>query len=268
VNPTKDDVQKFWEAQACGERLYLAGTDRAAYAAQAAMRYALEPYIPGFADFRNARAKRVLEIGIGLGADHQRFAEAGAVLYGIDLTARAVTHVRRRLAAFGLASSVLQADAESLPFAGDEFDTVYSWGVLHHSPDTPKAVAEVRRVLRPGGEARIMIYHKWSLVGAMLWARYGLLRMRPFASLAQIYSQHLESPGTKAYTLREARTLFEGFSRVDLNIVLTHGDLLISSAGQRHEGPLLTLARALWPRALLRWLAKNHGLFMLIRAVK
>jgi SAM-dependent methyltransferase len=268
VNATKEDVQKFWEAQACGERLYLAGTDRPAYEAQAAMRYALEPYIFGFADFGNSRAKHVLEIGIGLGADHQRFAEAGALLYGIDLTARAVAHVRRRLAAFGLTSNVLQADAESLPFASDQFDIVYSWGVLHHSPDTPKAVAEVRRVLRPGGEARIMIYHKWSIVGAMLWARYGLLQMRPFVPLAEIYAQHLESPGTKAYTLSEGRALFEGFTRVDISIVLTHGDLLTSSAGQRHQGPLLALARTIWPRRLLRWLAKNHGLFMLIRAVK
>ena len=113
-----------------------------------------------------------------------------------------------------------------------------------------------------------MIYHKWSVVGAMLWARYGLLRMRPFVPLAQIYARHLESPGTKAYTLREGRALFEGFSHVDLSIVLTHGDLLTSSAGQRHQGRLLALARVIWPRRILRWLAKNHGLFMLIRAVK
>ena len=268
VNATKEDVRKFWDAQACGERLYLTGADRESYAAQAAMRYTLEPFIPGFADFSSTRATRVLEIGVGLGADHQRFAEAGAVLCGIDLTARAVSHTRRRLAAFGLASSVLQADAESLPFADEQFDVVYSWGVLHHSPDTPKAVAEVRRVLRRGGEARIMIYHKWSLVGAMLWTRYGLLRMRPFTSLAEIYSQHLESPGTKAYTVGEARALFKGFSRLDLNIVLTHGDLLTSSAGQRHQGPFLKLARAVWPRPVLRWLARNLGLYMLIRAVK
>jgi len=123
-------------------------------------------------------------------------------------------------------------------------------------------------VLRPGGDARIMIYHKWSLVGAMLWARCGLLRMRLLSSLAQIYSQHLESPRTQAYMLREGRALFEGFSRVDSSIVLTHGDLLTSSAGQRRQGPLLTLARAVWPKRLLRWLAKNYGLFMLIRAVK
>ena len=84
----------------------------------------------------------------------------------------------------------------------------------------------------------------------------------------QIYSQHLESPRTKAYTLREGRALFESFSRVDLSVVLTHGDLLTSSAGQRRQGPLLTLARAVWPKRLLRWLAKNYGLFMLIRAVK
>jgi ubiquinone/menaquinone biosynthesis C-methylase UbiE len=103
---------------------------------------------------------------VGLGADHQRFAEVGADLYGIDLTERAVEHTRRRLAMFGLASHLFVGDAEALSFPDGYFDVVYSWGVLHHTPDTPKAVSEMYRVLKPGGTARIMLYHKWSLVGS------------------------------------------------------------------------------------------------------
>ena len=116
---------------------------------------------------------------------------------------------------------------------------VYSWGVVHHSPDTPRAVAEIHRVLRPGGTARVMIYHKWSLVGYMLWARYALLRLRPWTTLAEIYARHLESPGTKAYSIREASRMFSAFSAVHIEVVLTHGDLLESAAGQRHRGTLL-----------------------------
>jgi SAM-dependent methyltransferase len=153
-----------------------------------------------------------------------------------------------------------------LQFADASFDKVYSWGVLHHSPDTAKAIDEVWRVLRPGGSARIMIYHKQSLVGYMLWVRYALLTGRPWRSLADIYARHLESPGTKAYSSEEARALFGKFARVSIEPVLTHGDLLESEAGQRHRGPLLTAARAIWPRALLRRLMPHHGLFLLIRA--
>ena len=266
MNPEKQQVHDFWDEAACGEKLYLHGSGRDAYEGQARTRYELEPYIPQFAGFAEAAGKRVLEIGVGLGADHQRFAQAGADLYGIDLTERAIEHTRARLAAYGLASRLSVGDAEQLDFPDEYFDVVYSWGVLHHSPDTPRAVAEVRRVLKPGGEARVMIYHSRSMVGAMLWVRYAMLRLRPWTSMREIYSRHLESPGTKAYTVAEARELFSGFSSVSVRTVLTHGDLLASAAGQRHQGALLDVARRIWPRAALKRFFPGLGLFMLIHA--
>ena len=268
MNRPKADVREFWDRASCGKELYLAGQDRAAYEAQAETRYALEPYIPAFAGFNSAQGLRVLEIGVGLGADHQRFAEAGAALSGIDLTERAVKHTRRRLAVFGLASDLAVGDAENLQFTDESFDLVYSWGVLHHSPDAPKTVAEVRRVLKRGGEARIMVYHKWSIVGLMLWVRYALLGLKPWLPLQEIYARYLESPGTKSYSVAEARKLFDDFSQVQIRTVLTHGDLLESDAGQRHRGLLLKLARKLWPRRVIRRLLPGAGLFMLIEARK
>lgn len=264
----KDLVRDFWNEWSCGEELYLSGASAAAYTSQAARRYELEPYIAGFARFDGVAALKVLEIGVGLGADHQRFAEGGAILSGIDLTERAIGHVSRRLDLFGLRSDLRVADAENLPFEDGCFDAVYSWGVIHHSPNTPKAAEEIFRVLKPGGVARVMIYHKWSLVGAMLWGRYALLRGRPFMSLSEVYARFLESPGTKAYTRAQARRLFREFKSVQIETVLTHGDLLESAAGQRHRGKWLSLARALWPRWLLRRTGVRFGLFMLITAVK
>jgi hypothetical protein len=113
-----------------------------------------------------------------------------------------------------------------------------------------------------------MIYHKWSLVGFALWVRYALFRLRPWLSLQYIYAHYLESPGTKAYTIDEARRMFAMFADIDVRVVLTHGDLLESGVGQRHRGLLLTTARKLWPRRLLRKLAPGAGLFMLITAAK
>jgi SAM-dependent methyltransferase len=262
----KARVKQFWDEASCGEALYLEQSSRDSYARQASVRYELEPYIENFAGFRSAAGKKVLEVGVGLGADHQRFAEAGADLTGIDLTPRAVEHTARRLAAFGLKSDVRVMDAENLDFPDGTFDVVYSWGVLHHSPDTPKAIREVYRVLKPGGEARVMIYHKYSFVGYMLWVRYALLRLRPFTSLSTIYSKYLESPGTKAYSIRAARDLFREFQDVSTRVELTHGDLLSSAAGQRHRGALLSFARWVWPRRLIRTFAPGHGLFLLITA--
>jgi len=264
----KKAVQEFWEQSSCGEELYLGSLDQDGYARHARQRYELEPYIEKFAAFPAAQGKEVLEVGVGLGADHQKFAEAGALLYGIDLTERAVSHVQRRFGLLNLNSRLLSADAESLPFKDSAFDIVYSWGVIHHSPNTPKAVAEIHRVLRNGGTARVMIYHTWSLVGYMLWIRYALLRFRPWMTLAEVYSRYLESPGTKAYSVQEAERMFALFTSVDVRTVLTHGDLLESAAGQRHSGIILSLARTLWPRRLLRKFASGHGLFMLITAVR
>lgn len=264
----KQQVHDFWNEAACGENQYLQNTNSAGYVDQSAERYRLEPLILPFADFSSAKGKRVLEIGVGLGADHQCFAEAGADLYGIDLTERAVEHTRRRLELFGLTSSLKVGDAEELEFPDKGFDLVYSWGVLHHSPDTPKAIAEVYRVLKPGGVAKVMIYHTWSMIGLMLWLRYALLAGRPWRSLRSIYAEHLESPGTKAYSRDEARQLFAQFTDKKISTPLAHGDLLESDVGQRHRGIALTVAKALWPRWFIRRFMPDAGLFMLIEARK
>lgn len=268
MSELKEQVHDFWNRASCGEELYLRSHDAAGFAEQARKRYQLEPYIPGFAKFDQCAGRRVLEIGVGLGADHECFARAGAVLSGIDLTERAVANVSERFKVLGLHSDLQVADAEKLPFADSTFDVVYSWGVIHHSPDTPAAVRQIHRVLKPGGVARIMVYNYWSMIGLMLWLRYGALRLKPWTSLADMYSQYLESPGTKAYTPRQAHDLFKDFEQVHVDTVLTHGDLLESEAGQRHRGAALDIARKVWPRWAIKRLAPKAGLFMLIEAVK
>ena len=109
-------VHDFWNAASCGEELYLRSRDKSGYLAQSRRRYELEPFIPAFANAAETRGRDVLEIGVGLGADHQLFAEAGSRLTGIDLTERAIDHVRRRFEAFGLQSDLRVANAERLPF--------------------------------------------------------------------------------------------------------------------------------------------------------
>ena len=91
-------VHDFWDAASCGEELYLTGNERKEqFNNQQQIRYELEPYIIDFANFKESKGKKVLEIGVGLGADHQRFAENGAELYGIDLTQRAIDYTKERL---------------------------------------------------------------------------------------------------------------------------------------------------------------------------
>lgn len=265
----KEEVREFWNRSSCGE-LYAEGTSpREQLEQQARTRYDLEPYLSDFAKFADGSGKDVLEIGVGMGADHLEWARAlPRSLTGIDLTPRAIDFTRQRLALNAQTSDLRVADAENLPFNDDSFDLVYSWGVLHHSPDTPRALGEVLRVLRPGGVARLMIYHTYSMVGYMLWLRYGLLTGRPWRSLSYIYAHYLESPGTKAYTVAQARRMCAGFSRVNARAQLTFGDLLQGAVGQRHRGRLLSTAKALYPRGAIERLLRGHGLYLLIEATK
>jgi SAM-dependent methyltransferase len=136
---------------------------------------------------------------------------------------------------------------------------------LHHSPNTARAIEEVFRVLRPGGTARIMIYHRQSITGYLLWLRYGLFAGR---GLDEVYSQFLESPGTQAFSVEQAREMCRMFSHVTARSQLSFGDLLQGAVGQRHRGPLLDVAKRLWPRGLIERLLPSHGLLLLIEATK
>ncbi len=264
----KQAVQDFWEDASCGERLYLPGLSKDDFERHTRIRYELEPEILEFGQFKQFNGKRVLEIGVGLGADHQQLAQAGADMFGVDLTKRALYNTTARFKAMGLNTRLTNVDAENQPFKSDSFDAVYSWGVLHVTPDTPKAIDEVHRILKPGGTAKIMIYQTYSMIGYMLWVRYALMRFKPWLSLAYVYHHYLESLGTKAYTPGEAQVLFNKFKNVKTNVILTHHDLLTSDAGQRHQGVLLKIARKVWPRKLIKKYLPGHGLFLTIEATK
>ena len=83
---------------------------------------------------------------------------AGAELTSVDLSAISVEATRRRFQLKDIDGDIRKMDAEALEFADAEFDFVWAWGVIHHSESTTRALAEIARVLKPGGEAGIMVY--------------------------------------------------------------------------------------------------------------
>jgi ubiquinone/menaquinone biosynthesis C-methylase UbiE len=268
VPTLKTEVRQFWDMASCGEVYAEGPTTEMRFRKQAEARYRLEPYIRDFARFEEGADRDVLEIGVGMGADHLEWAKSRPHrLAGVDLTPRAVAWTARRLATYGLTSELKEGDAEDLPFADESFDIVYSWGVLHHSPNTPQAFREAYRVLRPGGTLRAMIYHRPSIVGLMLWVRYGLATGHPARGLIDIYAHHLESPGTKGYTVTEARRLVALFGSLKIRTAISFGDLLQGEVGQQHAGLGLKIAKRLWPRPLVHRLPAL-GLLLLVEAEK
>ena len=244
-------VYDFWDIESCGERYAFEENTTQKFLNEKINRYKLEPYIKKFANFTEFKDKDVLEIGVG--CDHSQIAsQKPNSLIGIDLTDRAIHNTKLRFKTLGLNSTLKKDNAEKLSFEDNTFESVYSWGVLHHSTNTKKCFDEVYRVLKPGGVAKIMVYHKYSPVGWMLWIKYGLLKLRPFKSLKSIYAEYLESPGTKAYTIKEAHELTKSFSKNEIKVQLSFGDLLEGNVGARHRGLLLNLSKILYPKTLIK----------------
>src|SRR5207237_2196386 len=193
-----------------------------------------QPFIHAFAQFTRYHGRRVLEVGFGAGTDFIQWLRAGARASGIDLTGEALENLTRRIEAYQLPApeQLLVADAEQLPFESDSFDLGYSFGVLHHSPDTEKAIEELVRVIAPGGEIKIMLYNRHSIYVLNVWVKHALARGRPWKSLRCALWNHVESLGTKGYTRGELRQML---SRLPLREVRVRtevptGEYLCASA--------------------------------------
>jgi ubiquinone/menaquinone biosynthesis C-methylase UbiE len=238
----RSQVRLFWNRTPCGSLETTAPEGTLAYYREVeGRRYQLEPFIARYAAFDSTRDQSVLEIGVGLGTDHAQFARAGARLTGVDLTERSIELAANRFRLEKLQSELQVADAESLPFADETFDVVYSWGVLHHSPNTPRAISEAVRVLRRGGRICLMVYSRHAWVTYGLWFRHAPLGGKPFRSLRDVLYHHMESPGTKGYTKSELRRMLRhaGLPDPQVEKVLTPYDVEYAGGAARLTGSRL-----------------------------
>lgn len=113
-----------------------------------------------FIHFNSLKNKDVLEIGVGNGSHAQLLAGHSKSFTGVDITDYAVQSTKTRMKVFGMNGDIRKMDAEKLEFDDDSFDFIWSWGVIHHSANTANILKEIHRVLRPGGEAVVMVYYR------------------------------------------------------------------------------------------------------------
>src|SRR5262245_35500244 len=160
-NQTISNVQSYWDRRPCNIRHSRREVGSREYFDEVeARKYFIEPHIRGFADFPHWKGKRVLEIGCGIGTDAINFARNGADYTAIELSGKSLELAVKRFEIFGLRGRFHQGNAEELDrvVGTGPFDLVYSFGVIHHTPN-PRAVVEAaRRVTDPDGELRIMLY--------------------------------------------------------------------------------------------------------------
>ena len=192
---TKDNAQikQFWNEQPVGSNFVAYEEGKAFYERYDEFRYRTEGHILKELDELDVKDKSVLEIGLGQGADSMQLINRGAIYHGIDLTEESVRRVKERFQLFDKHYREVQvANAEQIPYSDNYFDLVYSHGVIHHSPRIESIVAEIYRVLKPGGQAVIMLYHKHSYnyhISISVLRRMGLMMLLPFPFLAKIVSR-------------------------------------------------------------------------------
>lgn len=215
----KNEVKSYWNNQACGTF----DVDKSKFTKEyfdeiEEKRYKREPEILEFANFPSAKGKKMLEVGLGAGTDFINWVRNGANAYGIDLTDESISHVKHRLELEGLEANFAVGDSENLPFEDNTFEFVYSWGVIHHTPDTPKAFREIYRVLKPGGNTKIMIYNRKSMLAYFFWIKHAFLKGKWGMSINQALFDNMESAGTKGYTIDETKEILKDLPMKDLKI--------------------------------------------------
>lgn len=223
-----EKVRAYWEAEACGTAPHIVAglrpLSREWFEKIEGHRYAQEPFIHAVAQFTRHRGKRLLEVGVGAGTDHLQWARAGLECHGIDLTDTAIETTRARLAHYGFSSQLQRVDAARIPYPDASFDLVYSWGVIMCAEQPERVIAEIRRVLRPGGRFVGMMYSSRSLVALKFWVKYAVLAGRPWRSVYDVIYHHMESLGTKPYSGGELRRMFGAIGPVELIPLVTPYD--------------------------------------------
>lgn len=227
----QDKVTSYWNAAACGTEVAQHKKFSKNYFEDIeSYRYKVEPEIFSFAQFSRFNNKKVLEVGVGAGTDFLQWVRSGAQAYGIDATLEAIEHTRQRLSVYGLSTPYYLevADAQALPFDNESFDLVYSWGVIHHAPDTQKCLHEIIRVTKPGGSIKVMVYNRYSLFAVYRWLLAALFKGKPFQSLKTVLYHNQESPGTQAFTRKEVLAMLhdQPIDIISIQSKVTYHDLL------------------------------------------
>jgi SAM-dependent methyltransferase len=217
-----DTVRAFWDRRPCNVRHSRAERGSLEYFEEvAARRYFVEPHIPRFAEFSRWDGARVLEVGCGIGTDTVQFAKAGATVTAVDLSPESLALAREHARVCGVADRVtfIQANSEELTTRVHEggYDLVYSFGVVHHTPHPDRAVAEIRKLLAPHGELRLMVYSRVSYKLFWLMHQEGPWDLsRIDEIIARSSEAQTGCPVTYTYSFDDVAALLAGFEVVDV----------------------------------------------------
>lgn len=189
---TIDNVRNYWDNRPCNIRHSTSEVGSRKYFDEVEERkYFVEPHIPGFAEFDKWNNKKVLEVGCGIGTDGVNFARAGAKYSAIELSEKSLELARKRFDIFSLEGNFYHGDAENILsiVPVEEFDLVYSFGVIHHTPDPVKVINSVKKYLHKDSEFRLMMYAKNSWKNIMIDAGFDQPEAQSGCPIAYTYTR-------------------------------------------------------------------------------
>lgn len=198
-------------------------------------RYVLETHIKPWAKFETYKDKKVLEVGCGMGTDTMQFARAGAIITAVDYSNESLELLKKRIALEGHTHvTTYHANAEELSktVPVQAYDLIYSFGVLHHTPNPERAYREITKYMDKHTVFKLMVYHAYSLKTLGVMLMHG---PRNWRKKVEYYSEHTDgSPVTYVYTKKEISALLEkcGMRVIDIQV------------------------RYLWMRWYLKWIPK------------
>jgi ubiquinone/menaquinone biosynthesis C-methylase UbiE len=254
--PDIQTVQAYWNGRPCNIRHSNQPIGTKKYFDEVEKRkYFVEPHVPGFAQFERWKGKKVFEVGCGIGTDTINFARAGAQVTAIDLSDESLRLAKQRAKIFDLEQSIsfYHANSEELSSAVpvEPYDLVYSFGVIHHTPNPSKAIAQIRRYMTPSSELRLMLYAKNSWKSIMI-----------DAGLDQPEAQS-GCPVAYTFTENEVRQLLKGFEILEIK-----QDHIFPFVVEKYVNYQYEIAPwfAVMPKAMFAAVEKRLGWHMLITA--
>ncbi|MCK4550327.1 MAG: class I SAM-dependent methyltransferase [Candidatus Aenigmarchaeota archaeon] len=233
------------------------------------IRYRYEVYAPWLKKIiskEDVKGKKLLEVGCGMGIDLLQFAKKGAICTGIDLTPNHVLLAKKLFRTNDIKANIVNGDAETLKFHKNSFDYVYSHGVIHHTPNTEKALSEIYRVLKPGGKALIMVYHKnsFAFYGKVV-AYHGILKGK-FARQGtdEILSEVIEEKS------KNTKPLVKVYSKRAFSNMLHHAGFKKSRIYTHHimNEKRMNCVKKILPAAAIRPLESRFGWYLIAEVFK
>jgi SAM-dependent methyltransferase len=169
----------------------------------AAYRYEKLDYLPKVVDFVGYRDKKLLEVGYGVGLDLARFALGGSGVTGVDLAEVSIDLAKKNFGFQGVPGKLRVINGQRLQFANGSFDVVYAHGVLQYTANIRTMIDEIRRILKSGGEAILMVYNRYSWLNFM-------------AKLFGVKLEHEDAPVRNTFSIPQFREMLSGFSHVEI----------------------------------------------------